>query len=107
MTAQRRTTYDVPPETAGQRLDTWLAGQTGAPTRSQIKVAADDGRVRIDDQPIRASYRLRGGETVELFEPQADPFAPVVGEAIDLDVLYEDEQMLAINKPAGMVVHPA
>src|SRR6185369_12384042 len=71
-------------------------------------VAADDQRLRVDGSPVRASYRLRGGESVELSIPEHDPSATAVtGEAIDLDVLYEDEEMLAINKPAGMVVHPA
>src|SRR6185369_9704558 len=108
MTRFRVMTFAAPEDSGGERLDAWLAGQSGAPTRSQIKVAADDQRLRVDGSPVRASYRLRGGESVELSIPEHDPSATAVtGEAIDLDVLYEDEEMLAINKPAGMVVHPA
>lgn len=108
MTLWRRTPFPVPTETVGTRLDAWLAAQPGAPTRSQIKTAADGDRLQVGGKPVRASYRLRGGETVELVEPVADPSASaIVGEAIDLDVLFEDEDMLAVNKPAGMVVHPA
>lgn len=108
MTTWRRTGFTVGAETSGERLDAWLASIPGAPTRSQIKAAADDDRLQIAGKPVRASYRLRGGETVELLEAEFDPSAvAVVGEAIDLDVLYEDEHLLAINKPAGMVVHPA
>jgi 23S rRNA pseudouridine1911/1915/1917 synthase len=108
MTLWRRTPFPVPAETSGARLDAWLAAQPGAPTRSQIKTAADDDRLQVDGKPVRASYKLRGGETVELVEPEVDPADfQVVGEAIDLEVLYEDDDMLAVNKPAGMVVHPA
>jgi 23S rRNA pseudouridine1911/1915/1917 synthase len=108
MTRWRRTPFPVPPETSGARLDTWLAAQPGAPTRSQIKAAADDDRLQVQGKSVRASYRLRGGETVELVEPEPDPSTnQIVGEAIALDVLYEDEHMMAVHKPAGMVVHPA
>ncbi|MFN2378010.1 MAG: RluA family pseudouridine synthase [Candidatus Binatia bacterium] len=108
MTTWRRSAFPVPAGDAGERLDAWLSRQDGAPTRSQIKTAADDDRLEASGKPVRASYRLRGGETVELVEAVADPSdAVLVGEAIALDVLHEDEAMLAINKPAGMVVHPA
>lgn len=108
MTSWRRTPFVASKDVAGHRLDAWLSQQEGAPTRSQIKAAADADRILILDQPVRASYRLRGGETVELLEAEVDPTSTaVVGEDIDLDVLFEDASMLAINKPAGMVVHPA
>jgi 23S rRNA pseudouridine1911/1915/1917 synthase len=108
MSAWRRTAFPVATESGGERLDSWLAAQPGAPTRSQIKAAADDDRVQIGGKPVRASYRLRGDESVELIEPEADPNAAVIhGEAIDLDVLHEDATLIAVNKPAGMVVHPA
>ena len=108
MILRRGAPVTVPEEAVGARLDTWLASQPDAPTRSQIKSAADEDRLEVDGKVARASYRLRGGESVVLSQPQFDPSAvPPVGEAIPLDVLYEDETMLAINKPAGMVVHPA
>jgi len=108
VSALRRTAFPVTPESAGERLDAWLARQAEAPTRSQIKAAADDDRIEIDGKPVRASYRLRGGESVDLLEHEADPAAAVlVGEAIALDILHEDACVLAVDKPAGMVVHPA
>lgn len=107
MTKLRRTAFPASPDSAGERLDAWLARQDGAPTRSQIKTAADDDRIQIAGKPVRASYKLRGGETVELFEHESDPAeAALRGEDIALDVLHEDESLIAINKPAGMVVHP-
>ncbi len=108
MSTWRKTGFPVAPESAGERLDRWLARQAAAPTRSQIKIAGGEDRLWIAGRPVRASYRLRGGEIVELLEPEVDPTAAAVrGEAIDLDVLYEDDGVLAINKPPGMVVHPA
>ncbi len=102
------TVFEVPAEAAGQRLDAWLAGAASGTTRSQIKLAAQAGRLRIDDKAVRASHRLRGGERVCLQaaaavtgEGQAEP------QDIEIDVLYADESLVAVNKPPGMVVHPA
>jgi 23S rRNA pseudouridine1911/1915/1917 synthase len=107
VTSLRRTSFPATPDAAGERLDAWLARQPGAPSRSQIKSAADDDRLQVSGKPVRASYRLRGGETVDLFELEADPAeASLYGEDIPLAVLHEDASFLAINKPAGMVVHP-
>jgi 23S rRNA pseudouridine1911/1915/1917 synthase len=107
VTALRRTAFPVPTEAAGERLDAWLARQAGAPTRSQIKSAADDDRLEVGGKAVRASYRLRGDETVDLLEHEVDLAAVSLrGEDIALDVLHEDASFLAINKPAGMVVHP-
>lgn len=102
-----RTAFAVPSEHAGQRLDTWLAGRDGAPTRSQIKSAADEKRLLVDGKAARGSFRLRGGESVELLESEREPGEGLLlGEAIPLVVLYEDECLLAVDKPAGLVVHP-
>jgi 23S rRNA pseudouridine1911/1915/1917 synthase len=100
--------FVVPEEAAGKRVDAWLAGCDGAPTRSQIKAAAEAGRLLVDGLPQRVSLRLRGGEQVELRTAGVDPAGPVLrGEPIDLTVLHEDDALLAIDKPVGMVVHPA
>ena len=108
MSVLRRTAFPATPGSAGERLDAWLSRQAGAPTRSQIKAAADDDRIEVGGKPVRASYRLRGDEAVDLLEHEPDPAAAVlVGEAIALEILHEDESLLAIDKPAGMVVHPA
>lgn len=100
-------TFVVEEAAAGQRLDRWLASLPGAPSRSQVTAAIGEGLVTIDEHPAKAGHRLRAGERV-VFRPRAreEPTA-VTPEEIALDVLYEDEHVVAINKPAGMVVHPA
>ncbi len=101
--------FEVPADAAGCRLDVWLSGLPEAPTRSQIKQAASASAVLVDGRPAKVSLRLRGGECVELPEPPDT--TPAEGaaepEPIDLAVLYEDDAVLAIDKAAGMVVHPA
>lgn len=107
-TAAPQLSLRVPPEAEGKRIDVWLAAHALAPTRSQIKLAAESARLLVDGKAVRVSYRLRAGETLVLLAGPQDP-APgrVVAETIALDVLYEDECLIAVNKPAGMVVHPA
>ena len=100
--------FQVPEQAAGRRVDAWLAEQPGAGSRAQIKVAAEAGGLSIDGAPCRVSRRLRGGETVAVAAPIPVPAAEDTrAEAIEVDVLYEDEFVVAVNKPAGMVVHPA
>lgn len=99
--------FVVAPEAAGERIDRWLAGQDGAPTRSQISQSADAGRLRVDGKTAKPSYRLRGGENVEFEPPEPTPSEAAVPQAIEIDVLYEDDAIVAVNKAPGMVVHPA
>lgn len=100
--------FPVPADAEGVRLDVWLAAQRLAPTRSQIKIAAEAGRLTVDDRAVRVSHRLRAGEVVVLLAgPPAEGAGGVEAEAIPLEILFEDSSLLAVNKPAGMVVHPA
>jgi 23S rRNA pseudouridine1911/1915/1917 synthase len=100
-------TFIVDETAAGERLDRWLASLPGAPTRSQIAAAIAEGLVTVAERPAKAGQRLREGERV-VFRPRPrEESTTVAAEDIALDVLYEDEHLVAINKPAGMVVHPA
>ncbi len=90
---------------AGQRLDSTLAAVAGI-TRSQARRWIDADRVRVNDRSCRASQPVRAGDALdvtppELVESELEP------EAIALDVLYEDEDLIVVDKPAGMVVHPS
>jgi len=97
----------VPEQAAGTRLDIWLASRDDWPTRSQIKLAAREGRLHVNGCAVAASSRLKGGETVALSMPVIDAGCGPQPEDIELDVLFADQDLVAVNKPAGMVVHPA
>jgi len=92
----------------GQRLDLFLAARLPSLTRSRIQQLIQQGKAGIEglptSGPIKAGYRLRGGERVWI-EPAPPPPLRAYPEAIPLEILYEDEDVVAINKPAGMVVH--
>lgn len=103
----QRREYLVDADAAGERLDRWLASCDDAPTRSQIAAAIGRGDVIVDGKVAKASLRLKGGERVVLALVAAEPSGEVVAEDIPLDVLYADDQLVAVNKAAGMVVHPA
>ncbi len=90
---------------AGQRLDRWLAAQFPELSRTRIQEQIAQGRVRISGQPVRASRRVTAGETVAVEIAQPAPLQ-VEPEPIPLEILYEDSDLVAVNKPAGLVVHP-
>jgi 23S rRNA pseudouridine1911/1915/1917 synthase len=90
---------------AGERLDRALADLSGV-TRSQVRRWIEAGRVRVAGAPARASQRVAAGDLVEA-EPPDPPPSPIAPEPIPLAILYEDEDLIAIDKPAGLVVHPA
>lgn len=102
-------TVAVPAESAGQRLDQFLvqflAAQLEGVSRSRIQLLLDQGDVRVDGEQRKASFRLRGGESIVITgEPHPAPLK-AVPEAIPLDVVFEDKDLAVINKPAGMMVH--
>ena len=98
-------TLAVAPEHSGQRLDRFVAVQLPALSRSRIQSLIEEGRVSVDGAVRKASHRVQTGEsiTVEIAAPRP---AGVEAEPIPLEVLYEDEDVAVINKPAGMIVHP-
>ena len=97
--------FVVSPEMSGQRLDRALANLTAA-TRSHIKTLIEHACVRVSGEVRKAGYILRSGEEIEVW-PCVDPPAAALPQDLPLDILYEDEFLAAINKPPGMVVHPA
>ena len=94
------------PEDASARLDSFLAARLEELTRSAAARLLEEGRVTLDGRPLAKNYRLTGRETidVELPEPEA---VEAVAQDIPLDVVYEDEDVIVLNKPKGLVVHPA
>ena len=93
-------------EEAGQRIDRFLAERTQL-SRSAIQRLARDGHVTAGGAPVEPAYKVRAGEAVVVDVPDAAPALSLLGEDIPVDVLYEDDDVLVVNKPAGLVVHPA
>ncbi len=98
-------TYSVPEDAAGQRLDAWLTAQLDGVSRERVQLLLAQEKVLLEGKSPRASYRLRGGETVEVLgDPTPRPLK-AFAEEIALKVVYEDEDLSVIDKPAGMMVH--
>jgi 23S rRNA pseudouridine1911/1915/1917 synthase len=93
-------------EEAGQRLDHFVVAHVGGPSRSQVQRLIKDGLVRVAGREAKANYAVRAGDAIVVEVPAPAPAAPQP-EALPLDVLFEDADIIVINKPAGMVVHPA
>lgn len=93
-------------EDAGTRLDCFLAAHVEGLTRSAAQRYLQDGRVTVDGRPGIKNYRLSGGEAVIIDVPPPEVLE-ATPQAIPLDVVYEDEDVIVVNKPSGMVVHPA
>lgn len=101
-----RLELDVGEEHAGDRLDRFLAAVVAGHSRSQLQRLIKDGQVRVDGRPSRANTAVRAGERVVVDVPAAVAATPEP-EDLPLDILYEDADLIVINKAAGMVVHPA
>jgi 23S rRNA pseudouridine1911/1915/1917 synthase len=93
------------PEDAGKRLDAFLSEKIEKWSRSRLQKLVDEGDVLVNQKPAKSSYKVRAGDEieVELTEVPAEDFEP---ENIPLEIVFEDESLAVINKPAGMVVHP-
>jgi len=99
-------TFTVPAEEAGLRVDRFLVGVMPGQSRSHLQRLIRDGHVRIAERPVRPNTPVRAGEVVAVTVPPVAE-AAVEPEPLDLEILYEDSALVVVNKPAGMVVHPA
>ena len=95
----------VPPELSGQRLDQALAQMFPEYSRSRLKAWIKQGNVLVDDRELRPRDAVSGGEQV-VVRPQAEVSVTSKPEPIDLSIAFEDDDLLVVNKPAGLVVHP-
>jgi 23S rRNA pseudouridine1911/1915/1917 synthase len=96
----------VPEGAAGERLDRFLASVDEVGSRAAAERLVDTGGVLVDGRPRAKSHRLSGGEEVE-FEPVERKLDALAPEAMELRLAYEDEYLVVVDKPAGLVVHPA
>ena len=98
----------VPPEAAGERLDHFLGGIEQVGSRAAAQRLIERGAVTVDGTSRQKRHRVRAGETVAVALPEgADPGDPSAGEGVPFEVVLEDEHLLVVDKPAGVVVHPA
>lgn len=91
----------------GARLDRFLAQQIPDRSRSAIQKLIDSGKVTVNGEPVRASYKVKAGDRILVPPPDDDRAPSLMAEPIPLDIVYEDSSLLVVNKAAGMVVHPA
>jgi len=98
---------EVPPEGAGVRLDRWVTTAHGGYSRSRVKALIETGAVTLDGLLVLdPSHKVRAGQTVVLIEPPPEDPSPQP-QAIPMTIAYEDEHIVVVDKPAGLVVHPA
>jgi 23S rRNA pseudouridine1911/1915/1917 synthase len=98
-------TIIVQPFDPGERVDTFLVARTGV-TRSQIKKLLEKGDILVNENPVSPNYRSRAGDviSIRIAEKEDEGLVP---EPIPVDILYRDEHLVVVNKPAGMIVYPA
>ena len=90
----------------GGRLDRFLCERFPAASRGALRRLIEEGHVRVNGRSVKPAHHPRAGEAVEIHWPEAKP-AAAQPEKIPLDILFEDKSLLVVNKPAGLVVHPA
>jgi len=100
------TEFVVTPGEQPKRLDVFLVNHERDISRSALQRLIELGRIRVNDQVVKPSHKIKPGDKVTMDVPKAEPLA-LKGEAIPLEVIYEDDHLLVLNKPSGIVVHPA
>jgi 23S rRNA pseudouridine1911/1915/1917 synthase len=98
--------YNFIADEPGVRLDKYVCGKLAELSRARIQKLIADGFVTVNDQVAKAGLKLNAGDRLKVVLPPAPP-SPLTPEAIPLNVLYEDDDLLVIDKPAGLTVHPA
>ena len=96
----------VPQEDAGKRIDSWLSEHIDGLTRSAVQNLLSEQAVNADGKSVKKNYKLAGGEVLTVIMPELRE-VDLAAEDIPLDIVYEDEDIVVVNKPRGMVVHPA
>ena len=88
------------------RIDKFLTGRMENTSRHRVQMAADAGNIRVDDKVVKSSYKIKPEDRISILLPYPPSNKAIVGEDIPLDVVYEDDDLMIINKEAGLVVHP-
>ncbi|UCG26785.1 MAG: RluA family pseudouridine synthase [Bacteroidales bacterium] len=88
------------------RIDKFLANRLENVSRTRIQGAADAGNILVNDRPVKSSYKVKPGDIISIVLPHPPRETEIIPEKIPLDILFEDDHLLVVNKKAGMVVHP-
>ncbi len=98
--------FNINIEDVGKRLDKWLCDQDVELTRSAIQKLVESQNVTVNSKPVNKNYKLKNNDIVEICIPEPQKL-DVLPQNIDIEIVYEDDDLLVVNKPKGMVVHPA
>ncbi|MGI9104560.1 MAG: RluA family pseudouridine synthase [Terriglobales bacterium] len=102
---QNANTATVPADAAGRRLDQFLVSHLPDVSRARVQELIEQQSILVDGKPAKPSLRLRSGEIVEVLASTPRPPLRAIAEEIPLDIVYEDDDLAVVNKPAGMMVH--
>ena len=98
--------FEVDPGQVATRVDKFMCEKLQHSSRNRIQKAADAGYVHVNDHPVKSNHKVRPGDVVTLMLDRPRFETSIEPEDIPLDIVYEDDDLMVINKPAGMVVHP-
>ena len=104
--SSREFTITIPPNKVRERLDIFLTHHIENATRSKVQQAIKESLVTVDGKVVKASYKISPGEVIHIIIPKP-PAPDVIPEKIPTEILFEDDHLIIVNKPAGMVTHPA
>lgn len=88
------------------RIDKFLVNRIEKATRNKIQQAAEAGLILVNDKPVKSNYRVKANDHIVVYSSKSPETTEIIPEPIPLNIIYEDEDLLLVNKPAGMVVHP-
>ena len=99
--------YVVDKGQSAMRIDKWICNKIENVSRNKVQDAADAGNIRVNDKPVKSNYKVRPNDVVTIVFDYPPREIEIVAEDIPLDIVYEDDELLVINKKPGMVVHPS
>ncbi|CAN5220206.1 RluA family pseudouridine synthase [soil metagenome] len=88
------------------RLDKFLMNRIEGATRNKIQQGIDNEMVLVNDKPVKSNYKVRGGDRIVVYDTKIPESSEIIPENIPVNIIYEDDDVMVVNKPAGLVVHP-
>jgi 23S rRNA pseudouridine1911/1915/1917 synthase len=99
--------FKVDPGQSAIRIDKYIFSRMENTSRTRIQNAADAGNILVNNRPVKPNYRVKGGDIIQIVLPDPPREIELIPENIPINIIYEDEDVVVVNKEAGMVVHPA